>query len=107
MLRPVLALYLRVPAANNPPDAMLIGVYSRTHDQLTGGDTCGQRKTPAPGVWKPAESPPSWASLFYASRPQGLGESVCDVLQNPGDPLRHACTVGAVWALHTKEDWDS
>lgn len=106
MLRPVLGLYLRVPAPNNPIHAILIGVYSRTHDQLTGGDTGGQRKTPAqpaqrpgpnhywfPGLWKPAESP--------------LGESVCDVLQNPGDPLRHACTVGVVWALHTKEDWDS
>jgi hypothetical protein len=67
MLRPVLALYLRVPAPNNTIHETLIGVESGTHDQLTECDTGGQRENPArpaqhprpnhcfAGLWKPAE----------------------------------------------------
>lgn len=42
--RPVLALYLRVPAPNHALHGILIGVDSGTHDQLTRRDTSGQRE---------------------------------------------------------------
>lgn len=54
MSRPVLALYLRVPAPNNCLHEILIGVNGSTHDQLTKGNTGGQRETPAHPVQRPA-----------------------------------------------------
>lgn len=45
MSRPVLALYLRVPAPNNALHGILIGVDTGTHDQLTRCGTSRQRET--------------------------------------------------------------
>lgn len=59
MLRPVLALYLRVPAPNNAVLKILIGLQSGTHDQLTDCDTGERGAPPAP----PAQRPPP-QSLF-------------------------------------------
>lgn len=59
--RPVLDLYLRVPAPSSPLREVLIGVDSGTHDQLTEGDTSGQRETPAHPAQRHGPNPlPSW-----------------------------------------------
>lgn len=53
MSKPVLPLYLRVPAPNFALHGILIGVNRSTHDQLTGRDTDAQGETPA----QPAQRP--------------------------------------------------
>lgn len=77
---------------------ILIGVDSGTHDQLTKGDTAEQTETLVQhprsnhffvGQWKHAERPSSLGITGLASPAPCLGESVRDVLQNPGDPPRH------------------
>lgn len=64
MLRPVLALYPRVPAPNNAVHKILIGVQSGTHDQLTGCDTGERGAPPAP----PAQRPLLNHCLEYGTR---------------------------------------
>lgn len=76
-----------------------------THDQLTDGDTGGQGETPAQPAQRPLPNH-CFSGVLYGSpqkdRPPGhrcacepypgLSESLCAVLQNPGDPLWQACT---------------
>lgn len=116
MSRPVTALYLRVPAPNKPLHKILIGVDSGAHEQLTKGDTGGQRETPAQALQRPApQSLLVWR--MEARRMTSIpvhrlpckphpspGESLRAILRNPGDPLRHACTLTG--PRHRKRDWN-